>query len=389
MLVHIFARHNRSCPHKADPQYKRCRCTRWVTFTFEGKQHRESTRAQSHEQATVYARGVEQRYERILAGAKPKPTGHITVAQAITAYLDDKRAQQLQESTLRKRVLWFEKELLTWCHANAVQFLSDLDLVHLRKWRSSWELGALAMQKKQDIVRQFFSFCVASGWVKENAAKGLSRIKVTPKPTDYFNPDEMKKILRVALEKSRSVPAHKSLSKLYALVLLMRWSGLAIRDAVTLERERLSAEDRIFLYRAKTGVPVHVTIPHEVAEELRSLSLFPNPRYFFWNGSDPEDVVVKHWHHHFSLLFKKVKLIHLDCTVKEARPHMFRDTFAVNLLISGVPMEDVQLYLGHSSIKTTEQHYAPFVQARMTKMDETPLGCKRRVQKKDLSIPFA
>ena len=48
--------------------------------------------------------------------------------------------------------------------------------------------------------------------------------------------------------------------RLRALTLLMRWSGLAIRDAVTLERSRLSNNNQIFLYRAKTGTPVYVIV---------------------------------------------------------------------------------------------------------------------------------
>ncbi|MGB0044408.1 MAG: hypothetical protein WBP91_14640, partial [Terriglobales bacterium] len=105
------------------------------------------------------------------------------------------------------------------------------------------------MQKKQEAVRQFFSFCISSGWLKENPAKGLSKVKVTQKPTDSFTQDEMTKILRAA-EPTREDYERNSNNapKLHALVQLMRWSGLAIKDAVTLERERLSAEDRLFLY---------------------------------------------------------------------------------------------------------------------------------------------
>jgi site-specific recombinase XerD len=48
---------------------------------------------------------------------------------------------------------------------------------------------------------------------------------------------------------------------------------------------------------------------------------------------------------------------------------MFRDTFAVELLLSGVPMEDVQILLGHTSIKTTENSYAPWVKARQERLE--------------------
>jgi site-specific recombinase XerD len=369
MVTHLFTRHSRSCPHKGDPQYKRCHCVRWVTYTFEGKQHRESTKKRSHEQAQLYARELEQRYDRILAGEKPKPTEPTTVAQAVAAYLEDKKAQQLQPSTLRKRTLWFEKDLLGWCQAHGVYYLSSLDLTRLREWRAAWELGSLAAQKKQESVRQFFTFCLSSGWLRDNPAKGLSKIKVTHRPCDYFTDEEMEKIL-CAAEPTREDYTYRGAAapKLHALILLMRWSGLTIRDAVTLEREALSAQDQIFLYRAKTSVPVCVDIPSSVAQELRDLPLFPNPRYFFWSGTGNPETAVKHWHHRFSTLFKRVKLIYLDTTPKKCHPHMLRNTFAVSLLLKNVPLHSVSLLLGHSSIKTTEKHYAPFVQARQEQL---------------------
>jgi integrase/recombinase XerD len=48
---------------------------------------------------------------------------------------------------------------------------------------------------------------------------------------------------------------------------------------------------------------------------------------------------------------------------------MFRDTFAVELLLAGVPLDQVSLLLGHSSVKITEKHYAPFVKARQQQLE--------------------
>lgn len=47
---------------------------------------------------------------------------------------------------------------------------------------------------------------------------------------------------------------------------------------------------------------------------------------------------------------------------------MFRDTFAVELLLAGVPIDQVSLLLGHSSVKVTEKHYAPFMKARQEQL---------------------
>jgi integrase/recombinase XerD len=48
---------------------------------------------------------------------------------------------------------------------------------------------------------------------------------------------------------------------------------------------------------------------------------------------------------------------------------MFRDTFAAELLLAGVPLDQVSLLLGHASIKVTERHYAPFVKARQEQLE--------------------
>ena len=60
-----------------------------------------------------------------------------------------------------------------------------------------------------------------------------------------------------------------------------------------------------------------------------------------------------------------------DGQLKRCHPHMFRDTFAVEMLLAGVPIDQVSLLLGHASVKITEKSYAPFVKARQIQLQES------------------
>jgi integrase len=71
----------------------------------------------------------------------------------------------------------------------------------------------------------------------------------------------------------------------------------------------------------------------------------------------------------FDTCSRTLQITKPDGTLKRCHPHMFRDTFAVELLLSGVPIDQVSLLLGHSSVKITEKHYAPFVQTRQEQLE--------------------
>jgi integrase/recombinase XerD len=138
----------------------------------------------------------------------------------------------------------------------------------------------------------------------------------------------------------------------------------------TLERRRLNEHGELFLYRAKTGSPVYVPLPPDVAEALRNIppGPSPNPRYFFWSGNGSPKSVVGNWQRSFRRLFKIADLRSDDGSLKRAHPHMLRDTFAVEMLLAGVPLEQVSILLGHKSVKITEKHYAPWVKARQEQL---------------------
>jgi len=152
----------------------------------------------------------------------------------------------------------------------------------------------------------------------------------------------------------------------------MRWSGLRIRDAVTLERHRLHG-DSLLLYQAKTGTPVYVPLPPHVVEALENIppGPKPNPRYFFWSGNGDPKSAVADWQRSYRRLFQLANIKKPDGEQKRCHPHMFRDTFAVEMLLAGVPIDQVSLLLGHASVKITEKSYSPFVKARQIQLQDS------------------
>ncbi len=51
-------------------------------------------------------------------------------------------------------------------------------------------------------------------------------------------------------------------------------------------------------------------------------------------------------------------------------PHMFQHTFATDLLVRGIPMEDVSVPLGHKSGRITEAYYSHWIKARRKRLEE-------------------
>src|SRR5258708_22259681 len=145
--------------------------------------------------------------------------------------------------------------------------------------------GPREKEKKQERLIGFFYYCLPLGWIKSNPAVLLGRIRADGTPTDYFPAHEFDKIMDATyIYQPRGwVECRNQATRLRILTWLMRWSGLAIRDAVTLERRRLNENGEFFLYRAQTGSPVYVPLPPDVAEALRNIppDPSPNPRYVF------------------------------------------------------------------------------------------------------------
>ncbi|GAC1692282.1 MAG: hypothetical protein NVS9B5_34460 [Terriglobales bacterium] len=303
--------------------------------------------------------------------------------QAIKLFIASKVNQGLANSVVQK----YERELnrLQKFLADRSKFFpAEIELQDLEEFRSTWEdlyPSSITRQKVQERLRGFLRYCLEAHWI-ERIPK-LSAIKVDESPTLPLSDKEFTKLLsKCAIE----FKGEKS-KKIHAFIQCMRHSGLAIRDAVTLERDEIIWDakrkvHRIVTSRQKTGVHVSVPIPPYVANELLEV-LNGNDRYVFWNRGalggyasekrardGKETTAVTTMQTDLRKLFKAAG-VYLEN--QHMVSHRFRDTFAVSMLQHGVPMEEVSRMLGNS-LKVCERHYAKWVQARQDRLDNLVIG---------------
>jgi integrase/recombinase XerD len=430
MVFSVFTRHTTDCKFKHDRLSRRCSCSKWVGGQVNKEYFRQSASTRVWEEAELVRDRLETALEQglppfgaqpargtqtvptllppapaaLLAPLPPPPSaaasdlpapqkpegardpvseqtapaptnrkGRVTVVKAVDAYMADARSRGLAADTMGKLENIFRKQFLPFAKTEGLEYLDQIDLDALLTFRSTWQEGALVRQKKQERVIGFFWMCFRRNFLSQNPALGLSKIKTNQVPTDYFPKDEFQRIVDATFiygdPRGGYIPVEDTRTRLRALTLLMRWSGLRIRDAVILERDRLH-EDSLLLYQAKTGQPVYVPLPPEVVEALQNIpdGPKPNPRYFFWSGNGLPKSAVADWQRSYRRLFEIANIRKLDGERKRCHPHMFRDTFAVEMLLAGVPIDQVSILLGHKSVKITEKHYAPFVKARQLQL---------------------
>jgi len=227
---------------------------------------------------------------------------------------------------------------------------SELLTGYVASWNTSSGTRALAAKT----LKCFLRYCYDAQWL-ERIPK-MPRINVDVIATEPLTSEEY-----AALLDAVTAP------KLRALIQLMRWSGLAVRDAVTLERADIQDAGgfyRVVTARQKTGTHVSVPIPAPVAREILAVENHDS-KYVFWHGKGDGKNFALGYGASISEAFELAGIADV-CFMKS---HRLRDTFAVGLLVKGVPLEEVSKLLGHESIRTTEKHYSRWIKGRQDRLD--------------------
>ena len=357
-FITIFVRHSPGCKYTGDEFCKRCNCRKHFRWTQNGKQFRKKAGTRSWEEAEEQKR----RLQDSLAGRTPEPDkAALLLSEAIKTFEANKEAQGVKPrvramySRELKRLCAFSeaRRLLTVAQALTIDNLIALRATWPEVYKSSYSRAVV-----QKHLNHFLRFCYNAAWI--DRIPKLSPIKIDAPETLPLTEKEYTKLLKHATGKTRT------------LIRLMRWSGLAIRDASTLQRTDLHFDKKKDIYkiireRTKTGEPLYIPIPKDVAEELIAV-LNGNPVFVFWNRQTGDSSEYRH----AGYMGEQVAKAFDDAGVQSVGhmvSHRLRATFAVDLLQKGVPLEHVSKLLGHRSVTTTERHYAKWVKGRQDRLD--------------------
>ena len=359
MPLTIYRRHSRECPHsEKGRRWTRCSCPIWVQGSVGGECVRESLNMTVWGGAQEKVRGWEASGQiGVIRQDIP------TIKEAVEKHLADAEGRNLKPESIKKVRDIVERRLVDYCSRQGYRVLKQLDVDAVREFRNELvkDYSANSARKRLEYVRAFLRFCQQSGWMASDPSRLVKSPRGQESPTLPFVQAEIDAMLKAAdAFNAKGKFKDGNRRRIRAMILLLRYSGLRISDAAVLGRARLS-EDKLFLYTQKTGTPVWVPLPPATVQALTD-SPSDDARYVFWNGRCLPMSAVKIWERTFQRLFELAD-------VKNGTVHRFRDTFAVELLLKGVPIEQVSILLGHSSLKITEKHYSPWVKARQDQLE--------------------
>lgn len=347
LMLNPYRRHSKTCKHRDKGRsFRQCKCPIWAQGTVNGEPVKQAlgTRDWAIAQDKCYRFELTGKLERVA-----------TVATVCAEFMADQEARNLSKSTLKKyRAMLVSRaceSLTVYAEACGIEPIRSVDIRAVTAWRAKWEDAPITQAKKLERLKVFFRWCVDHGYMEASPAAAVKAPKVRQVPTLPLTRDEVAKLLAAALDQGTRAEGRR----LRAYILVCRYTGLRRGDAATLACDALRGEE-LLLRQEKTGEPLYTLLPRAVVDELRHVERL-SPRHWFWTGTGSTETVGGNYGRSFRRLCAK-------CGIENGHLHRLRDTFAVESLNAGVPIEIVSKLLGHASIRITERHYSPWVSSR-------------------------
>lgn len=193
------------------------------------------------------------------------------------------------------------------------------------------------INNKRRVLSSFFSWLYEEEYISKNPMNKIKKIRVEKRVKKPFKDVELEKLRYGAADDIR----------LTALLEILLSTGCRISEVSGMNRNDLDGDEIVVYGKGKKERTVYLNAKARMALE-RYLALRTDEEIPLFVSMDKPHDRLK-----VSAMGKNIRDLGRTCGVSDVHPHRFRRTSATMALNRGMPIEQVQLMLGHESIETT------------------------------------
>lgn len=213
---------------------------------------------------------------------------------------------------------------------------------YLDNYSTNSNTSKVSMDNIRRVLSSFFSWLEQEDYIRRNPVKRIHKIK-TLKVIKQAYSDENIETLKDSCNSLRNK----------VIIELLSSTGIRVGELVTLNRDSIDFENKQCVVLGKGGKQRQVYFDSKTKLHLQN--------YLCSRIDDNEALFVSMFKPFNRLQISGVEImlrkLGVKTNIKKVHPHRFRRTLATKAIDKGMPVEQVQILLGHTKIDTT-MHYA-------------------------------
>lgn len=258
-------------------------------------------------------------------------------ARCVGAFLAAKRLEGCSERSLQ----YYSSTLKRFC-SQCIKRMSAVTTDDVRNYLMEYQTSSGAANSTMDNIRRilssYFSWLEAEDFIYKSPVKRIKKIRSVKAVKPVYS-DEMLEKLRDGCSELRDL----------AIVDLLASAGIRVGELVRLDRSDIDLEARECIVHGKGSKERKAYFDARTKVHIGAyleLRCDDNPALF---------VSLKRPYKRLEISGVETRLRRLgkQNALPRVHPHMFRRTLATKAIDKGMPIEQVQVLLGHSKIDTT------------------------------------
>lgn len=281
--------------------------------------------------------------------------GPVTVSKMYESYINVALNKGNAPSSIRKAENMFQNHVLPFYKDHDIRHVSIEDHENLMTSLREEGLKPATINRVRSLLATMYSIAVRKrrfgGVFKFNPFDAIEPMKEIPKKIQYWDKESVELFLN-----------NEESSYYYPLWILMINTGMRIGEAVAVHGEQIDTHEGMVIvdrqwccttktFRETKGVNIRYLALSKHVQEIIYPMIKDGPIF-----TKPDGTRLTSHYVATKVLpraCKKAQVTHIGC-------HGFRHTYGAHYMMDGGSLWDLQKILGHSSQKTTNQHYTHF-----------------------------